>query len=89
VIARHVFVSGLVQGVSFRWSTVQEARRLGVSGWVRNLADGRVEAHVQGPEDAVEALLGWMRRGPRGARVESVEASEVEADAQVRGFAQR
>ena len=89
MIARHVLVAGLVQGVSFRWNTVQEARRLGVTGWVRNLPDGRVEAHVQGDDEAVEALIGWMRRGPRGARVESLEDSPVEADRTLTAFAQR
>ncbi len=60
----HLLVSGRVQGVAFRAYTVDEARRLGVRGWVRNLADGRVEA-----------LVAWCRRGPPAARVEGVEAA--------------
>ncbi len=67
-----VVVSGHVQGVSYRWSTVQQARALGLAGTVRNRADGTVEALVQGPADAVERLIGWMRRGPSAARVTDV-----------------
>lgn len=67
-------VRGLVQGVWFRQSTADEARRLGLEGWVRNLADGSVEAEAQGPRDRVEALVAWCRRGPPAARVEGVEA---------------
>lgn len=69
-----IVVSGLVQGVAFRQSTAEEARALGLSGWVRNLADGRVEAEVEGERAAVEALLRWARRGPPAARVDDVEA---------------
>ncbi len=66
-------VRGLVQGVAFRQSTVDEARRLGLEGWVRNLADGSVEAEAQGARDRVEALVRWCRRGPPAARVEGVD----------------
>jgi acylphosphatase len=66
-------VRGLVQGVWFRQSTADEARRLGLEGWVRNLADGSVEAEAQGPRDRVEALVAWCRRGPPAARVEGVD----------------
>ncbi len=69
----HLFVSGLVQGVFFRQSTVDEARRLGVAGWVRNLPDGRVEVEAEGERAAVEALVGFCRRGPPAAEVERVE----------------
>ncbi len=72
-VARHVHVSGRVQGVAFRWSTQEQARELGVAGWVRNLEDGRVEAWIQGPEDAVEGLLEWMSRGPIMARVDELD----------------
>ncbi|MGC3997869.1 MAG: acylphosphatase [Anaeromyxobacter sp.] len=68
-----VIVSGRVQGVGFRWSTVDEARRLGLDGWVRNLPDGRVEAEAEGERPAVEALLRFLQRGPPGARVDDVE----------------
>lgn len=72
VRARFV-VSGRVQGVSFRQFTVDEARALGVRGWVRNLPDGRVEAEVEGARAAVEALLRACRRGPPAAEVDGVE----------------
>jgi acylphosphatase len=69
----HLVVAGRVQGVAFRAYTVDEARRLGVAGWVRNLPDGRVEVEAEGGKDAVEALVAWCRRGPPAARVEAVE----------------
>ena len=70
-----VAVSGRVQGVFFRASCAQEARRLGLAGWVRNDADGSVEAVFEGPDADVEAVLAWCRRGPRDARVERIDIS--------------
>jgi acylphosphatase len=67
-----VVVSGRVQGVAFRQAAVEEAQRLGVTGWVRNLPDGRVEALIEGDRQGVEALVAWCRRGPRLARVEEM-----------------
>lgn len=67
-------ISGRVQGVSFRDWTQREARRLGVSGWVRNRDDGTVELVASGEEDAVDALLQACREGPPPARTTSVEA---------------
>ncbi len=71
----HVVVSGVVQGVAFRASTVDEARRLGLRGWVRNLADGRVEAEAEGERAALEALVGFCRRGPPAAQVDALEVA--------------
>jgi len=68
----HVYVSGLVQGVYFRYSTREEARKLGVHGWVRNTDDERVEAVFEGSRAAVEQMIKWCHEGPRGARVEDV-----------------
>lgn len=68
----HVFVSGHVQGVFFRESARQEAERLGVSGWVRNLPDGRVEAVFEGDADAVKRMAEWCAKGPPAARVDNV-----------------
>jgi acylphosphatase len=68
-----VVVRGQVQGVSYRQSTVDEARRLRLRGWVRNLPDGRVEAEVEGERAAVEALVAWCRRGTPAAEVDDVE----------------
>jgi acylphosphatase len=71
----HCFVSGYVQGVFFRSSTRDEARRLGMTGWVRNLPDGRVEVMASGTESQLQALQQWLRRGPPGARVENVSCT--------------
>ena len=79
-IARNVVVSGDVQGVFFRDSARREARRLGVSGWIRNRADGCVEAHFEGPADAVAELVRWCGEGPRHATVEDVRVSDVEPE---------
>jgi acylphosphatase len=76
-VARQVHVVGRVQGVGFRWHTRAEARALGVTGWVKNLADGRVEAWFEGPAASVESLVAWLRRGPSGAHVEDVEVLEA------------
>jgi acylphosphatase len=69
----HVFISGRVQGVSFRYYTYHEALRLGLTGWVRNLWDGRVEAVFEGEKAAVNAILDWCKSGPPPATVDSVD----------------
>lgn len=74
----HLFVEGRVQGVNFRYNTYQEAIRLGVSGWARNLADGRVEAVYEGPKEAVEELLAWTRHGTEWARVTNMAMEDEE-----------
>jgi acylphosphatase len=66
-------VSGRVQGVGFRFTTVDQARRLGVCGWVRNRADGSVEVEAEGDRAAVEALVRFLQRGPSGAWVQDVD----------------
>jgi acylphosphatase len=71
--AVHVRISGLVQGVAFRAWTERRANALGLSGWVRNLPDGDVEAVFSGPAQAVETMLAAAREGPRAAEVDSVE----------------
>ena len=75
-IQRRVVVQGRVQGVFFRGATLEQAQRLGVDGWVRNRRDGCVEARVEGAPEAVAALLKFVARGPRHARVEHVEVQE-------------
>lgn len=77
-IARDVVISGQVQGVFFRDCTRREANRLGVTGWVRNCADGTVQAHLEGPAAAVAELVLWCREGPRHATVEDLRVSEAE-----------
>jgi acylphosphatase len=87
-IARRVLVSGDVQGVFFRDSTRREARRLGVTGWVRNRPDGRVEAWLEGEAVAVGELVRWCGDGPRHATVADVQVSEAEPEGHA-GFAIR
>jgi acylphosphatase len=70
-----VVVSGRVQGVGFRQHAVEQAQRLGLTGWVRNLPDGRVEALAEGEKAAVETLVAWCKRGPRLARVDEARVS--------------
>ncbi len=72
-IRAHVFVEGRVQGVFFRDTTRAWARRLGVTGWVRNLPDGRVEAVFEGEEDAVRQMVDFVHRGPPEALVTHVD----------------
>jgi acylphosphatase len=79
-IARRVVVSGDVQGVFFRDSTRREARRVGVTGWVRNRADGRVEAWFEGDPAAVGELVRWCGGGPRHATVADVQVSGAEPE---------
>ena len=68
-----VTIHGIVQGVFFRASTRDEALRIGVGGWVRNLPDGTVQALVEGEKKKVEELIGWCHKGPPGARVSKVD----------------
>jgi acylphosphatase len=67
-------VDGMVQGVGFRYSTVRQARALGLKGTVRNLADGRVEVVAEGEEDRLARLRAWLAHGPAGAHVRSVDS---------------
>jgi acylphosphatase len=69
---RHLVITGLVQGIGYRYSMVAAARRLDVTGWVRNRRDGSVEATVAGNAEAVAAMIDWARHGPAGAEVEHV-----------------
>lgn len=91
VMTCHLRITGRVQGVGYRWSMAQEAKRLGVNGWVRNRLDSSVEAVVSGNLDAVQALLDWAQRGPMGARVDglAVEVADGNLAAPSAGFEQR
>jgi acylphosphatase len=80
-----VIVSGLVQGVGFRYSLAGRAEARDVAGCVRNCPDGSVEAVLEGAPDAVEALVEWCRAGPRGARIDRVEVYD-EQPSGLRGF---
>lgn len=66
----HVLVSGRVQGVLFRANTKEKADKLGIAGWVRNLADGRVEAVFEGKEQDVKLMVDWVRKGPVLAKID-------------------
>ncbi|MCW7077722.1 MAG: acylphosphatase [Canidatus Methanoxibalbensis ujae] len=72
-VRAHVFISGKVQGVFFRYATREEAVARGVRGWVRNLPDGRVEAVFEGERSAVEEMIAFCRRGPPAAKVSHVD----------------
>ncbi len=69
----HLFVRGRVQGVFFRAAAQREARRLGLTGWVKNRADAAVELLVEGEEEAIKELVGWAYKGPGAARVDAVD----------------
>ncbi len=81
-----ILVLGKVQGVFFRASALAEAQRLGVSGFVRNLADGAVEAVVEGEDSPVEAFVDWCKVGPPAARVEEVQVKLAEPRDEFRTF---
>ncbi len=76
----HIWISGKVIGVWFRESMRTEAERLGINGWTRNLPDGRVEALFDGPEDKVDELVEWCRKGPEAAQVTNIEEKEERED---------
>jgi acylphosphatase len=85
-VRARALVRGRVQGVWFRGATRERALALGVTGWVRNLADGRVEAVFEGEPAAVESALAFVERGPRSARVDDVEVERGEASGAFASF---
>ena len=86
---RRILVSGRVQGVGFRFSTQITAESLGITGWVRNLPDGRVEVHLEGDPRAVGEMVDWLQRGPAGAEVTFLEEVPAAAEPGLEGFAVR
>ncbi len=74
----HVLISGKVQGVGYRYSTLQQARNLGIKGWVKNLPDGRVEACFEGDSPGVEDMIQWCNIGPKAATVQNVSVKWCE-----------
>jgi acylphosphatase len=87
-VRRRIRVTGRVQGVGFRWATAEQAQRLGVAGWARNLDDGAVLVEAEGSPADVRALVDWLRHGPATARVAALEVDEVDATGQ-HGFVAR
>lgn len=85
----HLLISGRVQGVNYRNSMVAAALGLGVSGWVRNLPDGRVEATAEGGEDSLRALIAWCREGPPWSRPSGVAEAWSAATGEFDGFVVR
>ena len=84
--AVHLVVVGRVQGVAFRAYAIDEATRLGLSGWIRNRHDGTVEARAEGTPEAVNAFVAWCRHGPPAARVEDVQVRAESPTGLDRGF---
>jgi acylphosphatase len=78
--SKHLRIRGRVQGVGFRYAMAEQAKRLALCGWVRNRADGTVEAVVSGASSDVEEMLGWAHEGPAGAQVASVDVSDVHGE---------
>jgi acylphosphatase len=76
-LGMHYFISGKVQGVWFRASTQDQAGRLGVTGWARNLPDGRVEVIAFGEKDKLLLLFEWLKIGPESAKVDKVTCDEI------------
>ena len=79
-VTRRLLIHGRVQGVGFRWALTAEARKRGLSGWVRNRSNGSVEALVRGPSEAVAALTLWAHRGPPHAYVDRVTCQDEPDD---------
>ena len=77
-MVKHLEIFGLVQGVGFRYHFSEQARRLGITGWVRNRRGGSVEAVIAGAPEAVEALIAWAGTGPSAASVDRIELSDAE-----------
>ena len=87
-ITKHLIISGRVQGVGFRYFTKKSAESLGVSGWVKNLRSGDVEAVLQGSSESVDEMMNRLEAGPTTARVDEIKELEDEPTAQnrVNGF---
>jgi len=82
----HVVISGRVQGVWFRANTKQKAEQLGVTGWVKNTADGKVEALFEGDEKHIQEMIDWCHQGPPSAQVDHVEITEHSSSNGFDGF---
>lgn len=86
IVRAHLYISGIVQGVFFRAHTQDVANSLNLTGWVRNLHDGRVEAVVEGLDDRIEQFIKWCHKGPPGARVDNVDVHWENATGEFSNF---
>jgi len=89
MIRAHLFVTGRVQGVFFRANTVDKSKELGLTGWVKNLSDGRVEAVFEGPKETVEEMIEWCKHGPEGAEVYDIVVEYSDATGEFKDFFRR
>ena len=89
MVSKKIFISGKVQGVGFRFHAHEEAARLGLKGWVRNLPDGRVELLVTGEEQSVASMIKWLHKGPPTAKVEKVDVADSKEKAQDQFYIRR
>lgn len=77
MVSKKIYISGRVQGVGFRFHAHEQAGKLGLKGWVKNLSDGRVEMLINGDESHVKSMIKWAHKGPVAAKVEKVEVQET------------
>ncbi len=89
LIRAHVKISGIVQGVFYRTNTVKEAKKRGLTGWVKNLPNGNVEAVFEGPEDKVKDMLKWCKEGPFLAVVKDIKVKYSEYKREFDNFERR
>ena len=85
-IRAHIFVAGKVQGVFYRGNTRKQAEKSGVTGWVKNMADGRVEAVFEGEKEKVEEMVNWARKGPIWAKIEALDVIWEDFKGEFKGF---
>lgn len=86
IVRAHLYISGIVQGVFFRHYTFEQARQLGLTGWVRNLPNGQVETAIEGPKDKVDEMIKWCHRGPPAAQVSKVDIQWETPDSSFKTF---
>lgn len=85
-VRAHVFIEGMVQGINYRWWTLRQAQSLNLVGWVKNLADGRVEAIFEGPRNIVEEMVKKCHQGPRLAGVKHIDINWEKATGEFSAF---
>jgi len=88
-VRAHLLISGIVQGVAFRYYTQDIAQSLGIKGWVKNCWDGKVELVIEGEDDKVKELIDWCSRGPRSAIVEKIDIRWEEYKGEFNSFSIR